>query len=446
MKIFTFIAAFLCFLCEPVVQAAPLNIPENVAIQDGEIESWLQEIVEFCFQKLGVKIKPKVYVLNSRDFNAMATYGGVVIVTTAAFAECDYADQLFGILLHEGGHVLGGHLARSEIAAEKAMLPMLASTLLGGAAALATGNPAPLMMGAASGSQMAERSMAMHSRGEETCADTAAINILGSDSKYLVEVLTKLEKKMSMAGVDKYMLSHPLTTERIEAARMAAQQGGEPKAKLTELQRERFMWIKHKIRAYSLNNDQLSTTYANPKTDAEKYGQAISFYRQGKTQEALDHLKPLISKHPQKAFVYELMGQICMETNQVKEALVWLNKAHNGMPKASTINIMLALAIMEGKQFTTLKKPYEKAIKLLTTALANDRQSPTTWQLLARAYGEQSMTDYAAACQAQVAYIRDDLKLAKRMAEKGKNCPDKALAQQSKDLLEAMKQNISAEG
>lgn len=417
-----------------LVHAAPQSVPEDVIIQDTEIESWLQEVVELCFKKLDIKIRPKVYVLNSRDFNAMATYGGVIIVTTATFAECDCAEQLLGILVHEGGHVAGGHLARAEIAAERATIPMIASTILGGAAALATGNMAPLMMGAAGGSQIAERSMAKHSRSEETNADAAAIRLLGRDAKYLVGVLTKLERKMSLAGVDKYIMSHPLTSERIEAARTAAQQGGEPKISLTESQKTRFMWIKNKVRAYR-DKDVLATAYKNPTSDAEQYGKAIALYRQGSTQKALEELKDLIDKHPCPAYVYELLGQIELEASNMSEALKWLNKAHTQLPHAPTINLMFALAIMEGKNKTTLKDPLKKAISLLTDALSSDRENVAVWQLLARAYGEQNRMEHAAACQAQAAYLRGDMLMAKKMAEKGARCADVALAQQCKDLL-----------
>lgn len=435
MKLCKHILAFFFFALANCSHAGPISIPENVTIQDGEIESWLKEVVELCFKALDIKIRPKVYVLNSKDFNAMATYGGVIIVTTATFVECDCAEQLLGILAHESGHIAGGHLARAEVAAERATLPMIASTLLGGAAALATGNPAPLMMGAAGGSQMAERSMAKHSRGEETNADTAAIRLLGSDAKYLVEVLTKLEKKMSLAGVDRYVMSHPLTSERIEAARTGAQQAKEPKIVLTKIQKERFMWIKNKIRAYSLGKDQLADAYKKTKNHAEDYGLAITQYRQGQTKEAIKALKQLASSHPCKAYVHELIGQIYLETSQVREALQWLNKAQKAQPHSPTINIMLALAIMEGKDKTTLKNPLKKVVSLLTDALSSDRQSLTTWQLLARAYGEQQNMLHAAACQAQAAYLRNDKEMAKKMAEKGRGCPDVALSRQSSDLL-----------
>lgn len=426
---------FLLFLLTSNIFAGPASIPENTLIQDDEIESWLQEVIENCFKVMHVPSKPKIYVINSKQFNAMATYGGVIFVNTQTIVECDNPEQLLGILLHETAHIAGRHLARMEVAMERSTLPMIASTILGGAATLATGNPAPLIVGAAGGGQIAERGMAKHTRSEETNADAAAARAMGRDAKYLVEILQKLESKMSAIGIDPYMLSHPLTQDRMSATRLAAQQNGEPQIKLTESLKNRFYWIQQKIKAYTFDKDQLETTYAHAKDGCEQYGAAIAQYRLNKHDAAVASLKKLYEANASQLYILALIGQIHLETDNLKEALVWLNKAHTKLPRAPGVQMMLAVAILRGHKYTTLKDPYQKVIQLLTFYLDSDRHNAMAWHLLGDAYNKKNDAQSVAACQAQVSYLRGDYDRARNMAVKGSQSSDVSLARQSKDLL-----------
>jgi predicted Zn-dependent protease len=118
-------------------------------------------------------------------------------------------------------------------------------------------------------------------------------------------------------------------------------------------------------------------------TPLEKYAQSIVYYRQGKTDMALNLLKGLADSTPQNPYYPELMGQIYYETGKIDPAIAHYRKALRLKPKEPLFQIGLAQSLL------ALNKPasLHEAAKLLEDAHEKEPSNVTIWSLLAIIYG-----------------------------------------------------------
>lgn len=150
--------------------------------------------------------------------NAFALPGGFVGVHSALILAAQTESQLASVLAHEVGHVAQRHIARM-IGAQKqdALLP-LASVLLGALAARSSPDAAVgIAMG---GTGLALQRQLNFSRDAEREADRVGLQILqdgGFDTSGMVAFFARMQTatRNYSDAVPPYLLSHPLTTERI---------------------------------------------------------------------------------------------------------------------------------------------------------------------------------------------------------------------------------------
>ena len=112
----------------------------------------------------------------SPEINAFATYGDGgenIFILSGILLYCKNPNELIGVMAHETGHIAAGHLSRSDVGMQNAMIPMLLSHGVGrrgdGAGA---GEAGMVIMGA--GSAIAQAQMAAFTRVQESTADQIA--------------------------------------------------------------------------------------------------------------------------------------------------------------------------------------------------------------------------------------------------------------------------------
>jgi predicted Zn-dependent protease len=150
------------------------------------------------------------FVVQSRELNAFAVPGGYVFVFSGLLAHVRNEDELAGVLAHEIGHAHAHHLTRLQTQGSMwtvpALLGMLAATInpVLGAAAIAAAQTAQLK----------------YSREFEQEADYLGLRFMseaGYDPHALGSFFKVLmaEQRLNPAGVPAYMLTHPLTEDRV---------------------------------------------------------------------------------------------------------------------------------------------------------------------------------------------------------------------------------------
>ena len=132
---------------------------------------------------------------------------------------------MIGVLAHETGHIMGGHLARTRSALRDTSAKSIISFVLG-AAAIAAGQGQAAGAIISGGQQIAQRSFLKYSRMQESAADHAALELLneiGQSPRGMLEFLEKLghQEALLTAAQDPYVRTHPLTRSRIETIKTA---------------------------------------------------------------------------------------------------------------------------------------------------------------------------------------------------------------------------------
>lgn len=148
-------------------------------ISDEETEQYLAKVIRPIFQTAGIPFnRNKIYIVNDNSLNAFVGDGNNLFIHTGTLLKADNTDQISGVLAHETGHILGGHILRQKIKNQSMQEASLASLVLAGAAAAASGRgdvAVAVMLG--SQSSLLSNYMAYRVE-EERSADDAAVKLL----------------------------------------------------------------------------------------------------------------------------------------------------------------------------------------------------------------------------------------------------------------------------
>lgn len=405
-----------------------LAIPDFKAgsvIIDEEINSVLTDWIEQLFKVAGLKqYQPHVYLVVNPELNAAASTGGQIIIHTGLIQSCNTAAELLGVLAHEVGHIAGGHIARTDQAAQGAMLPAAAALLLGGAASLATGNPAPLIAGLSGGAHVFNRGMLKFTRTQESSADQAAmayLDRLNWGSQGLLDFFKVIEKKYQVftTGLDPYSVTHPLTTDRIKSVEEHLEHASHDKTVPVQIEAE-FRRIRAKVVGFFESPRKIladsDPTLKNLSDEDRAYAKAIALYRTGKMSEAIHKLDSLIALQPNNPYFYELKGQIQFDDGKHADAIKSLETAVQKRPSAKYIKILLAHALLESK----LADAPTRAKKILLPLTQQDSENTFAWRLLAIAYGKLKEEGQASLALAEEALSKGDKQMAKTFATRAK--------------------------
>jgi len=411
---------------------------------DAAFKQWIQKI----FTVAGLRqYQPHIYVIVNPEVNAAASVGGNIFIYSEFLMKCDNADQFLGVMAHEVGHIAGGHISRTDAALNQALVPAAAAVILGGALALASGNPAPLEAALAGGAHVFERGMLKFSRTQESAADQAALTYLeklGWPAEGLSQFLDKVSKMQGASSrIDPYTVTHPLTPDRIQSVHDHTLKCPHKGRKISSEIEGKFQRIKAKMMAF-LDPVRALTTYAASDTSlAARYARAIALYRQGQFAEALTLIGRLLKDYPKDPYFHELKGQVLFETGEIDEAIPALKMASSLRPHSPLIKIMLAHALIERK----VPSGCTEAIKvLLPVTQSHPQEFPMAWRLLATAYGKSNQLGEASLALAEEAALREDYQAAISKATRAKSLlksNPKAMTR-ANDLLNQLKQKMGA--
>ena len=411
---------------------------------DAAFKQWIQKI----FTVAGLKqYQPHIYVIVNPEVNAAASVGGNIFIYSEFLMKCDNADQFLGVMAHEVGHIAGGHISRMDAALNQALVPAAAAVILGGALALASGNPAPFEAALAGGAHVFERGMLKFSRTQESAADQAALTYLeklGWPAEGLSQFLDKISKMQGASSrLDPYTITHPLTPDRIQSVHDHTRKCSHKGRTVSNEIELKFQRIKAKMMAFLDPVRALKTYPASDTSLAARYARAIALYRQGQFAQALSLIDRLLKEGPKDPYFYELKGQVLFENGEIEKAIPALQSASSLRPHSPLIKIMLAHALIERK----FPPGFTEAIKVLLPVTQKHPQDyPMAWRLLATAYGRSNQLGEASLALAEEALLREDYKSAMSQANRAKpllKSNPKALTR-VEDLLGQLKQKMGA--
>jgi predicted Zn-dependent protease len=297
--------------------------------------------------------------------------------------------QVIGVLAHEIGHITGGHLARLEGALDDARSQALIGQIIGLALGVLAKDGGVAAAGSAAGTDVAVKNLLKFSRIQEQSADQVAVNLLDqtqTSARGLLEFFELLQDQelLVRARQDDYVVTHPLTQNRIEFVRNHVAKSPYSDKKLPTILQAMHDRMVAKLKGFINPPSQTLFEFkAEDPSVMARYARTVAYYRNARIAQALPIIDGLINDAPDDAYFHELKGQILFENGRIKEALPSYQKAVDLQPNQPLLRVGLAHAQIE------LNRPdmVPVALRNLQQAIRYDRKMPLSWRLAATAYG-----------------------------------------------------------
>lgn len=404
--------ALLLLMCLfiPVQHAFALPI-----IRDAEIESAIRAIAIPIFKQAGLSTKNiRIIIVNDSDINAFVSNGQNIFVNTGLLMLTEDPDSLLGVLAHETGHIVEGHLARQGEELQQARKQLALGYILGIATAL-TGSPDAGQAIALGSGHITQRQVLAFSRKHEEAADQFALNTLDKlaySPQGLITVLETLrhDELLQLGKANPYTLTHPLSGDRIDHIRNHMDHSGIQYHSLSNSIADNYRNSIVKLKAFLDPVQKTLTAYPMDDHSAiARMARAVAYSRIPDYPKAMENIDSLITSYPNNPYYHELRGQILYEGGKVKEALPSYEKSLALKPDSDLLRIQVAITQIATQDDRLLPK----AIDLLNRVVRREPENATAWRQLATAYGRQKnmgMSYLALAEEAVILGKRDDIK------------------------------------
>lgn len=188
-------------------------------VNNPEVERYIDRIGRRILAATGPQsFDYRFFIVEDSQLNAFAVPGGSIYVYTGLIERAKTTDELAGVLGHEITHVKGHHMARSSGPDAISILSLLSMVAL---ARSGSGAQAAAVVGQA----VATTRQLAYSRQLEMEADTLGARYMaaaGYDPKGTIAFLKMLDQERQLNPVDvpAYVLSHPITQERVANAEL----------------------------------------------------------------------------------------------------------------------------------------------------------------------------------------------------------------------------------
>ena len=397
-------------------------------IRDAEIEQLLREYMQPILKVAGLSQQNvQIVIINDKSFNAFVMDAHRIFVNSGALMQATTPNQIIGVLAHETGHIVGGHLSKMRQELANAQTAAIVAMLLGVGALVAgarSGNMSTGNAGAAIVS--APQSYLMHTllayqRAQEEQADRAGVRFLtmtGQSAKGMYDTFKRFADEMMFSAryLDPYAQNHPMPAERMAALAELVKTQYWDKKDPPELQLRHDM-MRAKLYGFTERPDTVARRYPLSDTSiAARYARAISAYRFGDVRAGIAQIEGLIQAMPNNPYFYELKGQALLESGHPAEAIAPLHRAVELSPNPALIQIMLGQALIANNNV----KMADEAVPLLRAALAREPESSDAYEQLAMAYGRKGDIADADLASAQAAFARGDNRTARELAARAK--------------------------
>ncbi len=389
-------------------------------IRDDEAETVMREIGDPIFKAAGLSPKSvNLYIINQEEPNAFVMGGQNIFISTGLLNFSDNPEILAGVLAHETGHIIGGHLIQSSKEMRNAQNTMLIGFLAGALLGVAS-KSSEAAVGAISGAQsLAVGQMMSFSRVQESAADSTSariMNKLGVSSGGIISFLRSLgtNERLFYGEISAYQRTHPLSQSRIDFLQSATRNDSS-NSYLTQSIRDRFKMVHAKIFAFTASSSSVMREYGKSESAPAVYAKSISYFRENQKKPAIHELDKLIALNPKSPYLLELKAQILFELGQIDDAIIYYQKAHEFKPASELISMEYAAALI------SVNKNLNTAAKLLKYVVSVNRDESYAWNLLGKVHKKLGDDDNMHIAFAFEAYLRGDLATARKQLNSIKN-------------------------
>lgn len=404
-------------------EAKPLRF-----IRDAEVENIIRAYATPLFQAAGLNPRAiKVYLVNDPSINAFVLPGLKMFVHTGLLIRAERPNQVIGVIAHETGHLSAGHTATRGESFRRSTQAVIASYVLGLAAAVASGRPELGTAIISGGQDIALKGLLNYTRSQESAADQVAVRLLngtGQSPRGLIEVLRVLrgQEVLLSANQDPYMRSHPLTRDRMAFLEDQAQRSPYGDAPDNPRFQAMHARMRAKLVGFLEPLDRVLRDY--PADDASmpaRYARAIANYRESNLDTALDLIDNLLAEYPDDPYFHELKGQMMFENGRLAEAVPAYESAVRLLPESPQLRLGLAQVQIETNDPALARK----ALLHLTETLRYEPGNAFAWRLTAIAHGRNGDVGLTALALAEAALARGHSQKARQQAVRAQSILDR---------------------
>ena len=378
-------------------------------IRDAEIENTIRAYATPLLQAAGLSpLGVKFYLIEDRRLNAFVTGGQRMFLHTGLLMRATGPLQVQGVIAHEIGHIVGGHIVGRIEEIRNAQIKSLVSVLLGIGLAVGTGQPAAAPAVIRGGQDLAIKGLLSFTRGQEQAADQTAVRLLKSIQQPpsgLLQFMRFLEEQEILLGAsqDPYLRTHPLTRERIDFMENALQRSRFAGAETPEDLIVRHQRLRAKLIGFLDDPGRVARQY--PESDQSlpaRYARSISHFLLGDLNQALPLIDGLLAEKPDDPFFHELKGQMLFQNGRLDEALPEYEEAVRLLPSAPQLQLSLAHLQVELNQ----RALDEQALEHLKWVLQEEPRNAMAWRLASTAYGRLGNKGMTTLALAEAAFSR----------------------------------------
>jgi predicted Zn-dependent protease len=382
--------------------AGPASAQGILLLRDTETERALRSYEDPLLKAGGLEpAAVKIYIVNDPTVNSFVAEGQNMFIQTGMILYARNSLELKGVMAHETGHMVAGHLTRDTEAIHKAMIPMLLSMVIG-IAAIAAGAGQAGMLILMGGQGIAENQFNAFSRVQEATADQIALKLLDKthqSARGLLATFSRLadEEARATDRMDPYASDHPMGRDRV--ANLESEVEASPYKDVPEdpAVEHEYEMIQAKLAGFV---EPLPVVFnrwpLSDKSETARYARAMAYSRKPDLPKALAEINSLIKDEPNNPYFYEVLGQIYVSMAKPDLGVVAYQKSVDLMPDASQLRVALGAAQLATER-PQLSKP---ALDNLKIALQQEDDDPFAWYEAAQAYdnlGNEPMADLATA-------------------------------------------------
>ena len=335
-------------------------------LRDAGIEHGLAQLAMPVLRAAGLNAsRVRVLVVDDSKFNAFVIDSQTIFLNYGLILKARNAAMLQAVIAHEAAHISNGHIARRMGNFQNARtLAGLGTALAVIAAASGAGEAAA---GIALGtSTSAQRIFLKHTRAEESSADNSAASYMrraGVPLRGLVQLHEAFvgQEMLSVGRQDPYMQSHPLSRDRVRAAKdyVAAHKDVTLPDPNTEYW---FARVRGKLSAFTRSPKwTMQRSGREAAQDVRLMRQAVAYHRLNNLAAARNAINGALAIRPEDAYYYDLKGQIEMENRRWAAALTAYEKAQELAPRESLIRGGYGRALLVNGQSKAGLEALEKA-------------------------------------------------------------------------------------
>ncbi len=380
-------------ICAAVTLGSQPVMAQSI-LRDAETEAFFDEISAPLISAAGLDPKNvDIVLINDKSINAFVAGGQAVYIHSGLIQTATSANEVQGVIAHELGHVVGGHVIRYSEGMKVASGISIASLILA-VGAMAAGAGEAGMGILAAGQQAAMSKFLAFSRVQESVADASGAQYLstagitGRGSIAFFKKLQNFEFRLGIPQVDSYDRTHPLSGERITVLEDSYKVDPAWNTPLNQKWEADFKRVKAKLAGYIAEPNITLRSY--PESDQStpaRYARAYAWHKSAYPQKALAEANALVAIDPADPYFLELQGQILLESGMPADALASLRRATDLSQSQPLIAAILGHALVA----TEDKANLVEAERVLRTAVARDNDNPFAWYQLGVVY--QAMGD-----------------------------------------------------